>query len=59
HAPTLPAFGGRFGGCSTPRVLPGTTRPRFALQASSGGNWRLVFAFEDGDAILVDYMDYH
>lgn len=23
------------------------------------GNWRLVFAFEGSDAILVDYQDYH
>lgn len=23
------------------------------------GNWRLTFAFDDGDAILVDYQDYH
>lgn len=23
------------------------------------GNWRLTFAFEDGDAVLVDYLDYH
>jgi toxin HigB-1 len=23
------------------------------------GNWRLTYAFEDGDAILVDYEDYH
>ena len=23
------------------------------------GNWRLTFAFEDGDAILIDYQDYH
>lgn len=23
------------------------------------GNWRLTFAFEDGDAVLVDYQDYH
>jgi len=23
------------------------------------GNWRLIFAFEDEDAILVDYCDYH
>ena len=30
-----PSCRGRFGGCSTPRGLPGTTRPRFALQASS------------------------
>ncbi len=23
------------------------------------GNWRLTFAFEDEDAVLVDYLDYH
>jgi proteic killer suppression protein len=23
------------------------------------GNWRLTFAFENGDAVLVDYKDYH
>ena len=23
------------------------------------GNWRLTFAFDDEDAILVDYQDYH
>ncbi|MES9870894.1 MAG: type II toxin-antitoxin system RelE/ParE family toxin [Sedimenticola sp.] len=23
------------------------------------GNWRLTFTFEDGDAVLVDYQDYH
>ena len=23
------------------------------------GNWRLTFTFEDEDAILVDYHDYH
>jgi len=23
------------------------------------GNWRLTFLFENGDAILVDYQDYH
>jgi proteic killer suppression protein len=22
-------------------------------------NWRLTFAFEDGDAVMVDYQDYH
>lgn len=22
-------------------------------------NWRLTFAFEDEDAVLVDYLDYH
>ena len=23
------------------------------------GNWRLTFSFEDGDAVVVDYQDYH
>lgn len=23
------------------------------------GNWRLTFAFENGDAVIVDYQDYH
>ena len=23
------------------------------------GNWRLTFAFEGEDAILIDYQDYH
>ena len=22
-------------------------------------NWRLTFCFDDGDAVLVDYQDYH
>ena len=26
---------------------------------SVNGNWRLTFAFEGEDAILVDYQDYH
>ena len=23
------------------------------------GNWRIVFAFDGADAVLVDYLDYH
>lgn len=23
------------------------------------GNWRMTFRFENGDAVLVDYQDYH
>jgi proteic killer suppression protein len=23
------------------------------------GNWRITFTFEDEDAVLVDYQDYH
>jgi toxin HigB-1 len=26
---------------------------------SVSGNWRLTFAFEEEDAVLVDYQDYH
>jgi proteic killer suppression protein len=26
---------------------------------SVNGNWRITFAFEDEDAVLVDYQDYH
>ena len=26
---------------------------------SVNGNWRLTFAFEGEDAILVEYQDYH
>jgi toxin HigB-1 len=26
---------------------------------SVSGNWRLTFKFDSGDAILVDYQDYH
>jgi len=44
--------------------------PGWGLHALSGnlaghysvtvnGNWRLTFAFESGDAVLVDYQDYH
>ena len=29
------------------------------LAVSVNGNWRLTFAFEGEDAILVDYQDYH
>lgn len=23
------------------------------------GNWRITFGFEDGDAYIVNYLDYH
>jgi proteic killer suppression protein len=26
---------------------------------SVSGNWRMTFAFEDEDAVLLDYQDYH
>jgi len=26
---------------------------------SVNGNWRVIFKFENGHAILIDYLDYH
>ncbi len=37
--------------------LKGNLKGHWALTVN--GNWRLVFAFGEGDAILVDYLDYH
>lgn len=37
--------------------LSGNLLQHYAVTVN--GNWRLTFMFEDGDAILVDYLDYH
>jgi proteic killer suppression protein len=37
--------------------LSGNLADHWAVKV--GGNWRLTFAFEGEDAILVDYQDYH
>ena len=37
--------------------LKGKLADHWAVSVS--GNWRLTFMFKDGDAILVDYQDYH
>ena len=37
--------------------LHGNLKGHWAVKVS--GNWRLTFRFEDGDAMLVDYQDYH
>jgi len=37
--------------------LKGTLKHHFAVRVN--GNWRLVFAFDGPDAVLVDYTDYH
>ena len=37
--------------------LKGDLLGHWAIDVS--GNWRLTFAFEGTDAILVDYKDYH
>lgn len=38
-------------------ALRGDLRGLYAVSVS--GNWRVIFRFEDGDAIDVDYVDYH
>lgn len=37
--------------------LHGALRDHWAVRVD--GNWRLTFAFDGGDAILVNYQDYH
>ena len=37
--------------------LKGSLKGLWAVSVS--GNWRLVFAFEGKDVLLVDYLDYH
>jgi proteic killer suppression protein len=37
--------------------LKGKLKGRWSIWVS--GNWRLTFAFEEGDAHLLDYEDYH
>lgn len=37
--------------------LKGPRSGEWAVKVS--GNWRVVFRFEDGDAYVVDYLDYH
>lgn len=37
--------------------LAGDLKGHWAVKVS--GNWRLTFAFEKENAILVDYQDYH
>jgi proteic killer suppression protein len=37
--------------------LAGSLRGHWSIKVN--GNWRLTFAFEEEDAILVDYQDYH
>lgn len=38
-------------------ALKGDLKGHWAVTVN--GNWRLTFAFEGSDAILVDYQDYH
>lgn len=38
-------------------ALRGNLEGFYAVTVS--GNWRVIFRFEDGDALDVDYLDYH
>lgn len=38
-------------------ALKGDMKGHYAVSVS--GNWRVTFRVEDGDAIEVDYVDYH
>jgi toxin HigB-1 len=50
---------GRLDAASTVRDVdaPGFLRAFWAVSVS--GNWRIIFRFEDGDALDVDLFDYH
>lgn len=37
--------------------LKGTMKDRWSITVS--GNWRITFEFEDGNAHVLDYEDYH
>ena len=37
--------------------LKGSLSEHWSVSVS--GNWRLTFKFDNGDAILIDYQDYH
>ena len=51
--------------CPEDMRLPGLRLHRLSGQLSGfwavdvSGNWRVVFRFKDGQAIDVDYLDYH
>ena len=34
-------------------------RAREPGRSNSSANWRIIFRFEDGDALDVDLLDYH
>ncbi|MBI4791653.1 MAG: type II toxin-antitoxin system RelE/ParE family toxin [Deltaproteobacteria bacterium] len=38
-------------------ALSGDRKGQYSVKVS--GNWRVIFEFENGDAYIVDYDDYH
>lgn len=37
--------------------LSGNLKGQYSVRVS--GNWRIIFEFINGDAYIVDYLDYH
>ncbi len=37
--------------------LKGNLKEYYSIRIN--GNWRITFKFEDGDAYILDYQDYH
>lgn len=67
HAPKLSRQLARLNEAKAPEDM---NAPGWKLHGLSGnllgyysvtvnGNWRMTFTFENGDAVLVDYQDYH
>jgi toxin HigB-1 len=67
HAPRLRLMLTRLNGASGPTDMNAPGWGLHPLRGDWSGhwavsvdrNWRLTFAFEGGDAVLVDYQDYH
>lgn len=67
HASKLRLLLGRLHHASGPRDMAAPGWRLHALKGDLAGHWavwvdahwRLTFAFENGDAVLVDYQDYH
>ncbi|MFZ5771829.1 MAG: type II toxin-antitoxin system RelE/ParE family toxin [Thermodesulfobacteriota bacterium] len=38
-------------------ALSGDRKGQYSVRVS--GNWRVIFEFVNGDAYVVDYVDYH
>jgi proteic killer suppression protein len=64
HATRLRLQLAKLDGAKTPddMAMPGWKRHRLTTGRWSvwvNGNWRMTFVIEAGDAVLVDYQDYH
>ena len=67
HAPRLRLQLGRLDAATGPgdmnlpgwrlHSLKGSLKGMWSVAVNA--NWRLIFAFEGEDAVLVDYLDYH